>query len=130
MRTFIDGVLLHDTDKTIIAIKEIIARRRRAGEITAERARDAWTDIETLDYDDLECQISYLMCNRDLFGIEYWNVIRGSVVGRAFGKARLFRDALRDWVSVTRERNGALYGEPFPAYAPNSLADFLRRRGV
>ena len=111
MRTIIDGVLLHDSEKTIIAIKEIIARRRRAGEITAERARDAWTDIETLDYDDLECQISYLLCNRDLFGFEYWNVIRGCVIGRAVGKARLFRDALRDWVRATRERNGCLYGE-------------------
>ncbi|REG61568.1 hypothetical protein B0G80_4421 [Paraburkholderia sp. BL6669N2] len=112
MRTIIDGVLVHDFDKTIIAIKEIIARKRRLGEITADRARDAFTDIETLDYDDLECQISYLLCNPDLFGIEYWNVIRGCVLGRAVGKARLFRDALRDWVRVTRERNGCLYGEP------------------
>lgn len=130
MRTIIDGVLLHDSDKTIIAIKEIIAGRRRTGEITAARARDAWTDIETLDYDDLECQVSYLLCNRDVFGVEYWNVIRGCVIGRAVGKARLFRDALRAWVRATRDRNGVLYGEPFPAYAPNGVADFLQRRGV
>lgn len=114
MRTIIDGVLLHDSDKTIIAIKEIIARRRRTGEISAERARDAWTDIETLDYDDLECQISYLLCNRDLFGVEYWNVIRGCVIGRTVSKSRLFRDALRDWVRETRERNGCLCGENVP----------------
>ncbi len=108
MRTIIDGVLLHDSDKTIIAIKEIIARKRRLGEITADRARDAFTDIEILDYQDAECQATYLMCNRDVFGDEWWNILRGGVAG----KAVLFRDALRDWVRATRERNGCLYGEP------------------
>ncbi|MFM0385857.1 hypothetical protein [Paraburkholderia dipogonis] len=107
----IDGVLLHDSDKTIIAIKEIIARRRHARAITAERARDAFTDIEILDYQDLECQVAYLLCNKDVFGDEWWDVIRGGVVDRAV----LFRDALRAWVRAIIEKNGALYGEPLPA---------------
>ena len=111
MRTIIDGVLLHDSDKTITAIKAIIASRRHAREITAGRARDAFTDIEILEYQDLECQVAYLLCNRDVFGDEWWDVIRGGVVG----KAVLFRDALRAWVRSTREQNGALYGEPLPA---------------
>jgi hypothetical protein len=110
MRTIIDGVLMHDSAATVIAIKAIIARRRHAGEITAERARDAWTDIETLDYDDAESQISYLICNRDVFGVAWWDVIRGRVIGHAV----LFRDALRAWVRETRERNGCLYGENVP----------------
>jgi hypothetical protein len=107
MRTIIDGVLLHDSDKTIIAIKETITRRRHARGITAERARDAFTDIEILDYQDLECQVAYLLSNSDVFGDEWWDVIRGGVVDRAM----LFRDALRAWVRATRERNGALYGD-------------------
>lgn len=124
MRTIIDGVLVHDSEKTTIAIKEIIAGRRRLGEIAAGRARDAWTDIEALDYDDLECQVSYPLCNRDLFGVEYWDIIRGCVHGRAFGKTALFRDALRSWVRATRERNGALYGE---IHTPGGLG-MLRRQ--
>jgi hypothetical protein len=107
----IDGVLLHDSDKTVIAIKEIIASRRHAREITAERARDAFTDIEILDYQDLECQVAYLLCNKDVFGDEWWDVIRGGVVDRAV----LFRDALRAWMRAIIEKNGALYGAPSPA---------------
>lgn len=108
---FIDGALFHDSEKTTATIKAIIASRRHAREITAERARDAFTDIEILDYQDLECQVAYLLCNRDVFGDDWWDVIRGGVVDRAV----LFRDALRAWVLTTREQNGALYGESLPA---------------
>lgn len=131
MRTLINGFLLHDSDKTIIAIKSVIVRRRRNREISAERARDAMFDIEMLDYQDLECQVAYLMCNKDVFGTDYHTVIRGCVLTRAFGKpAMRFRDALHAFVAETRSQNGCLYGEPFPVYALNGVADFLQRRGV
>lgn len=111
MRTIIDGVLLHDSAATVIAIKVIIVGRRRAGEISAERARDAFTDIDLLDYDDLECHVEYLLSNSDVFGAEYWGIIRGRVFGRMFGAPVIFCDALRSWVRDTRAANGALYGE-------------------
>lgn len=130
MRTNINGVLMHDSFGTIIAIKAAIVRMRRRRAITAERARDAYLDLLEVDYDDLECHLSYAIQNRDLFGDDYTAVIRGRVLARQIGRPVLFREALEQFVRETRARNGALYGERVPSYAPQGLAAHLQKHGA
>lgn len=112
--------IIHSPERTAIAAKTIIVRRRRRDQITALEARRAFTAIES-DDDDLEAQIGTILCYPRIFGRQYWTVVCGASIGPA-----LWRDALESFVRETREKNGALRNEPLPVYAENSLAAFLR----
>lgn len=113
--------IIHSPERTAVAAKAIIVRKRRRKQITALEARRAWTSIECED-DDLDSQLGTLLSHPAVFGRDPFVIVRGSMVD---GKT-LFRDALRAFVDETRARNGCLQGEPLPIYEPNSLASFLR----
>ncbi|MGF6936986.1 hypothetical protein OKW41_006148 [Paraburkholderia sp. UCT70] len=115
--------IIHSPDRTAIAAKTMIARRRRRKQITALEARRAWTSIECED-DDLDSQLGTLLSHPAVFGRDPFAIVRGSMID---GKT-LFRDALQAFVDETRARNGCLQGEPLPVFEPNSLASFLRGR--
>jgi len=112
--------IIHSPERTAIAAKAMIVRKRRRKQITALEARCAFTAVES-DDDDLEAQIGTILSFPRVFGRQYWTVVRGT----AFGPA-LWRDALETFVRETREKNGALRNEPLPVYVDNSLAMFLR----
>ncbi|MBB5463882.1 hypothetical protein [Paraburkholderia sp. Cpub6] len=112
--------IVHNPERTAIAAKTIIVRRRRRKQVTALEARRAFTAIES-DDDDLEAQIGTILSYPHVFGRQYWTVVRGASIGPV-----LWRDALESFVRETREKNGALRNEPIPVYAENSLAMFLR----
>lgn len=117
--------IIHSPERTAIAAKTIIVRKRRRKQVTALEARCAFTAIES-DDDDLEAQIGTLLSHSRVFGRQYWHVVQGKVIGGD----QLWREALQEFVRERREKNGALHGEPFPVYEANGLADFLQRRGV
>ncbi|TCG08856.1 hypothetical protein BZM27_09400 [Paraburkholderia steynii] len=112
--------ILHSPERTAIAAKTIIVRKRRQKQVTAIEARRAFTAIES-DDDDLEAQIGTILSFPRVFGRQYWTVVRGASIGPV-----LWRDALESFVRETRAKNGALRNEPIPVYAENSLAMFLR----
>lgn len=113
--------IIHSPDRTAIAAKSIIVRKRRRKQITALQARRAWTSIEC-DDDDLDSQLGTLLSHPAVFGRDPFAIVRGSMIERK----TLFRDALQAFVDETRARNGCLQGEPLPVYKRNSLASFLR----
>lgn len=112
--------IIHSPERTAIAAKTIIVRRRRQKQVTALEARRAFTAIES-DDDDLEAQIGTILSHPRVFGRQYWTVVRGASMGPA-----LWRNAVEMFVRETRAKNGALRNEPLPVYAENSLAMFLR----
>ena len=125
----LSGILFR-SDETLIAIKRAVLRARRARLISAERAADLTYGLDELDYpDELADIVGFLLCHRDVLGVDWTVHIRGTVLNRMPGESILFRDALLAYVSSYRSEWGMLPGEPYPAYEPGSLADHLQRRG-
>lgn len=122
--------ILFRSDETLIAIKRAVLRARRARLITAERAADLTYGLDELEYpDELADIVGFLLCHRDVLGVDWTVHIRGCVVDRMPGESMLFRDALQAYVAAYRAQWVMLPGEPCPVYEPGSLAEHLQRRG-
>ncbi|MGT2471646.1 hypothetical protein [Paraburkholderia terrae] len=113
--------IVHSPERTAIAAKTIIVRKRRRKQVSALEARRAWTSIESEDL-ELESQLAALLSHPAVFGRDVYGIVRGCMIEGG----TLFRDALRAFVADVRARNGCLQGEPLPVFETNSLASFLR----
>jgi hypothetical protein len=103
--------IIHNPERTAIAAKALIVRKRRCKQITAIEARRAFTAIES-DVDDLDSQLRTLLSHPAVFGRDACNIVKGVSIDE-----KLFRDALRDFVDETRARNRCLSGEPQLVYS-------------
>jgi hypothetical protein len=122
--------ILFRADETLIAIKRAVLRARRARHISADRAADLIYGLDELDYpDELADIVGFMLCHRDVLGVDWTVHVRGCVINRVPGESPLFSDALHGYVAAFRAAYGCLPGEPFPQYEPGSLADHLQRRG-